>query len=252
MSCELTNGAIFLHIPKTGGSWVLTILEEMGLVRRQVGRSPHTAYEHAVLFPGEKRRWKEWRRAENWRPANITHSGRYMKLPYTFCFVRHPVKWYESWWRYLKGMGEITWKVEAINEERRLKRWNTITVPTRAFCPDFNEFVRNMHSQFPGYVTWMYGMYAVPEVNFVGKQEQLADGLIKVFNDLKIPFDESRVRERPHVNKAKLSEETIQWDEGLLREIQAAEQTIMVRYGYPVFSASDRNKRGKAAAVGAA
>ena len=97
-------------------------------------------------------------------------------MPYTFCFVRHPVRWYESWWRYLRGKNGIPgWKPPST--EIVFKRWSPLSVPSQAFCSDFNQFVGRMHAHFPGYVTWLYGMYAVPEVNFVGRQERLAEGL---------------------------------------------------------------------------
>lgn len=232
MTCELIGGAVFLHIPKTGGSWVYQTLRELGLVRRTMRRYPHLGFERALVFPNGVRRWKEWGRAENWLPGNWLRPGRRMKIPYTFCFVRHPVRWYESWWRYMRGKEEIPWIEDAINRERWLKRWGQLCLPCEMFDPDFNVFMRKLHERFPGYVTWLYGNYAVPEVDFVGRQERLMEDLPCVLRILGLGFDEARMRARPVLNDSKFEGPPIQWDEGLLREVQAAEQTAMIRYGY--------------------
>jgi hypothetical protein len=253
VTCEILGGAIFLHVPKTGGMWVYDTLQELGFVRGPVGRHPHTAFERAVLFPNEKRRWKEWSRAENWRPENWLRPGRYMKLPFTFCFVRHPIRWYESWWRYLLGKRETLWWMEnAINSERYLKRWGYFSVPAAAFCDDFNRFVRNVHTRFPGYVTWMYGQYTMPEVNFIGKQERLTEDLIAVLKQLNLSFDEERVRSHKRINESKLEKAAIHWDPGLLREVQAAEQSGLIRYGYEPVETAGRDESAQAGSAPAA
>ena len=39
-----------------------------------------------------------------------------------------------------------------------------------------------------------------------------------------------------HVNEAGIQDDIIRWDKGLLHEVQAAEATIMARYGYPTLT----------------
>jgi len=241
MTSELVDGSIFLHVPKTGGMWVSQVLSEMGLIKQRIGRHPHTAFERACIFPNGKRRWKELGRAENWKPSNLLRPGVDMKIPFTFCFVRHPVRWYESWWRYLKGKQSIPWLETAINKEQRLKRWDPFSVPAAAFCSDFNEFVSRMLKAFPGYVTWMYGHYAVPESGFVGKQENLRNDLMRALTMRGLAFDVEHLMKQPFINEAGHKKESIQWDEGLLRDVQDAERSTMIRYNYAVL-ASDEMK----------
>ena len=38
MAVMLKCGAIFLHIPKTGGSWVTDVLADQGLIKKQIGQ----------------------------------------------------------------------------------------------------------------------------------------------------------------------------------------------------------------------
>jgi hypothetical protein len=239
MTSELLDGSIFLHIPKTGGSWVSKVLADLGLLRHPIGRNPHTAYERAVMFPNRKPRWKEWTRSQNWCLENVTHPGRSMPIPFTFCFVRHPVRWYESWWRYLKGKTNIPWLEDAINQSRLLKCWSLSSVPSAAFCDDFNEFVRRIHKRFPGYVTWLYGQYAVPETNFVGRQESLRTDLLRVLKLRRLPFNETGVLQAPAANEALYSADTLLWEPELLRDVQAAEMPTLVRFHYPLLTPAD-------------
>ena len=67
MTCKLNGGGAFLHVPKTGGTWVQTVLRKNKLAGMQLGQ------EHS------------W--------------GRFME-PWAFCVFRNPVHWWLSLWRY--------------------------------------------------------------------------------------------------------------------------------------------------------
>jgi len=233
MTSELIDGSIFLHIPKTGGTWVCRVLQEMALIRREVGKHAHAGFVQATMYPQGKKRWKEWGRLENWKPENWLRPGVRMKMPRTFCFVRHPVAWYESWWRYLRGKnGDIPWLVNGANVDRYVKRWNPLSAACETYCEDFHTYMARLHGKFPGYVTWLYGQYATPEVDFVGKQENLREDLREVLALFGLAFDEGMLMGKRRINEAEFNEEPVVWDPGLLREVQAAEGTAMQRYGY--------------------
>ena len=50
MALLLKKGECFLHIPKTGGSWVSVILKEQGLVHKEIGYHKHIDWTR-VAFP---------------------------------------------------------------------------------------------------------------------------------------------------------------------------------------------------------
>jgi hypothetical protein len=96
--------------------------------------------------------------------------------------------------------------------------------------PDFNEFVRNVARHRPGFVAELYGWYATPEIDFVGRQENLAADLVLALRRMGLDLDEERVRSRPAENASRC--DPLQWDPGLREEIERLEYAALVRYGY--------------------
>ena len=102
---------------------------------------------------------------------------------------------------------------------------------------------RGCTGSFLGYVTWLYGQYATPEVDFVGKQESLREDLREVLTLFGLAFDEEKLAGKRRINEAEFNEEPVVWDPGLLREVQAAEGTAMRRYGYSEIGVKEIWKR---------
>lgn len=73
-SVRLNGGGAFLHVPKTGGSWVTEVLRASGIC------GPALGHEHG------------WEHDEPW----------------AFCVLRHPVDWYRSHWAYQR---QKKWKM---------------------------------------------------------------------------------------------------------------------------------------------
>ena len=82
----------FLHLPKTGGSWVVKCLEDSGI----------DFYE---INPEHK--------------CKGGHTGYYYKWQngFSFSFIRNPFDWYKSLFKFNKGANEIPyWEKEDINK----------------------------------------------------------------------------------------------------------------------------------------
>ena len=246
MTCELVDGSIFLHVPKTGGTWTYHILSQLKLIRRPAGRNVggHSDYTRAVFFPKNKPRWRDWSDPRNLTFKNVMESGRHAALPFTFCFVRHPVSWYESSWRFFPTVPEAK-RAMWVNVEGYIKRWHPFRVGCLCLHADFNEYVRNLLKMFPGYVTWIYSQFAAPEINFVGKQEHLRDDLLTVLRQRKFNIDKELLDRAPNVNASK-TELPIRWDPGLLREVQSVERASLLRFGYSHYEEPCSALRGQA------
>lgn len=72
MHLVLAN-SLFVHIPKTGGTWVRKALEAAGVPWKRTGSDAHVPF-HVIESAVEGR--------------------------FTFAFVRHPVSWYQSYWAF--------------------------------------------------------------------------------------------------------------------------------------------------------
>ena len=129
MTVILPN-SVFIHIPKTGGMWVRSALEQSDLVTESYG------FRHTVPLLYEK----------------------YMERTFRFCFVRHPLTWYKSYWAM----------------RSRDNSWD-MRVPLDMKCHDgvFNVFIDKLLYHFSGgYLDQLYWQFTEHCI-YVGKMEHL-------------------------------------------------------------------------------
>jgi hypothetical protein len=160
------------------------------------------------------------------------------RAAYKFCFVRHPLAWYESYWLFMRGRGWNAWGVTPSGR----RRWHPNAALDGLGDADFNRFARNVLRRRPGYVSEMYSWYATPEIDFVGVQERLAGDLAAVLRHLGVEFDSERLTARDRVNVSTRHEGEPAWDEGLRAEMEAAEHAAIARFGYN-HGADDASRR---------
>jgi len=208
MAILLKCSAIFLHIPKTGGNWVAEVLDDNDLVFAHFGEK-HSSMEQILEF-------------EKWFRVPYKYS-KPNKPFFKFCFIRHPLKWYESWFNMQGALGWPNWGGNP-------DVWHPNAMLDGLGDPDFNKFVAKVLKRRPGYVSELYGWYTIPGIDFVGKQENLVDDLLTVLNMLNVKVDEYRIRNFKHIN---VSEKTdFQWDPDLKKEMERVEVAAFKRFGY--------------------
>src|ERR1700722_13221515 len=205
MALLLKNGAVFLHIPKTGGSWVRRVIIEMGLLKTQVSHG-HSDFErsfwHDKLHHDLKVVRQILRRAVRSSRAPVISPD-----CFKFCFVREPLTWYESRWRFMQG---LNWP--AAGNEKDPYKWDPTAMLNGLGSPDFNTFVYNVNKKRPGFVTEMYGWYVRPGIGFVGKMESIRQDLTKAFSLMKIEVDASRILSMPVQNESPSHVPKPEWD----------------------------------------
>lgn len=232
MAIVLKGGAIFLHIPKTGGSWVTRILQEMDLIEGRIGHMHADADRimNDYRFAGVKAHAGYLiKRKIRKKIRRFTHASQLPAKPFMFCFVRHPLSWYESWFKYQS----IKWNWRTWGTELNPDDWHPLSMLNGLGDPDFNQFVRNVLNKRPGFVTELFGNYTKPNlVDFVGQQENLAEGLIQVLTRLGLPHDQDLIRKQPPVNVSAGEPVQIQWDPELRSEVERLEYAGLVRHGY--------------------
>jgi hypothetical protein len=196
----VSANALFLHIPKTGGSWVEAALKRCGIETAYAPAAPGVTWRHHLM-------------------SDMTRS--YAR---TFAFVRHPISWYESWWKF-----------QAKHWHRFEEGvWHPQRVLEACADDDFNGFIRRCLEREPGYVSRMYEWYLGPPgrsfVEMIGRYERLADDLVAVLRSLGYVFSETTLREQPPENVSpKECGEPI-WDEGLRRRILESEAPALRRF----------------------
>jgi len=192
--------AVFYHIPKTGGTFVSGILTHYmdgkihkPLINNEFGfRLEHAAFRD-----------------------NPTDKP-------TFCFLRHPLSWYQSYWRYktrgFEHIGEQDWDEKKIDIDS---------------CADFdfNKFVMNVLEKYPdGYVGNMYKHY-LEGMDYVGRQESLRGDFIRILNFIGIepPVFPIITRQGNNVSqgaKAYYNESTLN------KILKVEEEAIEIYYSY--------------------
>lgn len=197
------NKALFLHIPKTGGTWITNILDRCKL--------------RGELLKGH-------------RHSDFYRTFKQHNLPkdiFTFCFVRHPIEWYKSWFRYMSQFDD---NYTFGDENDIIKKWHPNSMLNGLDRSTFESFIIGILKKRPGYVTEFFSWYTPLQINFIGKQENLREGLIKVLKILKYDFDEEFIRNRSKINTS--PEMELQLDNKIYNLLYKSEHAGLMRYGY--------------------
>jgi hypothetical protein len=162
-----TPRLLFLHVPKTGGTWFTRAAQDAGvaIARPQATPgAPAASRDHADLTQ-----------------MSVEAEGRLICV-----FVRHPLDWWRSYWGYRMRDG-----------------WTDDAIDSATASDDFDEFVRAVVARFPGYASATFGHYlAAPrrKADFVGRFENLVDDACAMLRIAGEPFDEARLRAHPPEN----------------------------------------------------
>jgi hypothetical protein len=215
MTTQLQDGSLFFHVPKTGSTWVEETLRELNLVKANVGRQ-HAAIANTFAPESVKAReiakfYGRWLIGRRPDPRG-----------FLFCFVRHPLRWYESYFKHMTS-DRRRWSVPGVDETLLIRQWKS---------DDFDQFIRNVIATRPGYLTQMYSRFTDHETMFVGKQENLRTDLVTALRHTTLEFDEDYILERGRANVSQAPRSDVMWDEGLKQEILRLEYAAIVRYGY--------------------
>jgi hypothetical protein len=214
MAILLKNGAVFLHAPKCGGNWVTNALGKIGCAEKPIYHK-HAGWERVAMNDPTP-----------WRKAKCRALAK--PLPddtFYFTFVRHPLSWLESFWRYVGDM-----RVSGFGDFGKVAQWHPNATLNGLWTPDFNKWVARVETLRPGYATELLYSFAHPRVNFVGKQENLVEDTIEVLKRMNMKFDESAVRLHQAVGTSKTPKP--KWDRRVKAMAERYEQAGIKGLGY--------------------
>ena len=224
MALLLRNGAVFLHIPKTGGNWVRGVLEKLDLIEGEIGHK-HSDVDRVLFEPYFNTGWLVRLKQQYRKQCPIFDP------PFLFCFVRHPLSWYESWFKYM-SQPKRNWR----DWPRRKGPldWHPNAPINGTGDKGFNRFVQNVMEYFPGYVTQLYGWYTKRGVDFVGHQESLREDMVELLQRLDVEFDPNFVLGYRPVGVSPEPDNPVRWDSEVRTEAIRTEYAGILQYGYSV------------------
>jgi len=166
MPTFLTERMTFVHVPKTGGSWITQAVRAAGVplwAPDPSGDQSYSAHGHADLrdmAPGDR---------------------------LSVAFVRHPLDWWRSYWGHRMRAG-----------------WDPANaLDAVAASEDFNDFILNVIDHgagaFDQIVRRFVGLPS-PSVDFVGRFEHLVEDACEALRLAGEPFSASAIRDHPREN----------------------------------------------------
>jgi len=152
--------SVFIHVPKTGGTWVGHVLERMGLLHAM--SRPHMSIREIRSDPA----------LSSWHCLDA------------FAFIRHPVSWYQSYWGFKMTSGWLKHEAVPLDECR---------------SDDFNRFVRNCAERHPGHLSSFYREF-LKDVRYIGRHEIMRESFIVILDQLGEEFSRDTVYDAPAQN----------------------------------------------------
>ena len=186
--------SVFFHVPKCGGDFIRTVIKESGVPHHEVGR------KHSRL-------------------ADLPDAT-YVRMKFVFCFVRHPLEWYRSFWAH-----------------RQKKGWPADMPQDGCRSDNFNEFVERRCEHHPGFLGELYAAYTgwPIAVDFVGRHENLRNDLEKAVRLAHERIASQLVRSRPATNRAASLPgfaRRSRYSPSTRKLLLESEQVAISRYGY--------------------
>jgi Tfp pilus assembly protein PilF len=185
------SNALLLLVPKTGSTWIRQKVKELGLPVEEVGDPAMREHDFLTAFD---------------------------RSAYGFvgAFVRDPIDWYRSYWSYRMERG---WRPQ---------------YPLDRHCrnDDFESFVRCAVTTLPGALGNIYTSYVGEpgaDVDFVGRQERLAEDFMRFLRLAGEEFDESILLDERRVNATDVRPS---YTEELKELVTVSEWDTMERFGY--------------------
>jgi hypothetical protein len=194
MPTLLTPRMLFLHVPKTGGTWVAAALQAGGVeYERLWTRLGPGSRGHATL---------EQARA---------HADRF-----TFAFVRHPLDILRSRWA---GSMRDGWPESRLLHDAR--------------SDDFATFVDRVVELHPGFVGARFEEFTGPPeapISFVGRYESLVDDLVRALDLAGEDYDLAALRGQPPANDSDYAADAALYDLPLASRVVEAEHAAIRRW----------------------
>ncbi len=194
----VTAKAVFLHTPKTGGTWIRTAIKECGIDHYEIGDT-HSHFPELLQYK----------------------SLEFFKKRKIFTFIRHPLTWYQSRWAFRIKTG---WQLQH-------------PLDYSCASNDFRQFVRNALKFRPtGWVVSEFERYLnADQLKIeVGRIEELVPDFISIMKMSGYKVPKSVLSKIPIINDGGLdgrpSGYWARYTPELASEVNMVESKIITQY----------------------
>ncbi len=197
MSALVMRQALFLHTPKTGGTFVRRAIAEFGIDAHRPRLVPRQHRDHPRL-------------------ADVRLYKGLLRRRFTFAFVRYPPDWWRSYWAYRMRTGWVP------HLDRQVQ------------ASDFPTFVEKVLEHAPGGASRLFQAYVGPPgaIDFVGRFEHLVEDLSIALCSAGYELDASRLQRVRPENVSDYRGHPAEYPPDLLRAMLAVERYGVDRW-YP-------------------
>ena len=197
MSATLLSKSVFIHVPKTGGTWTCNVLKTMGLIEKKIRFHPH--------LDQIKEQW-----------------GNDL---FFFAFVRHPLTWWQSLWSHRV---RANWSRSDIKATKDLEEW--LAPINELKDSDFNVFMRKVLQKHPGHYSNYFEQFTGVdnEVDYIGRFESLREDLVSALVSANESFSKSTIMSYEPIRQANKSHP--KYDLELMKDVELAESKIIKRF----------------------
>lgn len=222
MTIRLTNtNTAFYEIPKTGSTFIREALTRVNISYELM--SPYSYFQSdppPIYEIGSK---------------DYTNVGYYRHSPWwaypyikdKYCIVRHPISWYESFWKFFMSL-----KPEA----RFMGFFSDFLLPDNEIENSFSDFINRIINHHPSMYTRMIESFIGPNqyniMTEILKTENLNNDLIQVLKNL--GYDKNYNLNLIHdIDKQNVSDDyDLIWGNGQKKQILYLEQEVLRRFNY--------------------
>lgn len=192
---EETN-TVFFHFPKTGGTFF----------REVVGGITKTTPIKTKGF-------------RNHVPMSAVDMTKYYD---SIVFVRHPIAWYESTWKFLKDLnaaGEVSFNPRAYNSIKHLNKFYDDT-----FFVYMEGIIRNCPNH---YQTEFFQFVDVDKVTHIGRTEHMKHYLHEILDKIGIDHERNMIFDAPRYGHRKMD---CQWFPGQKEAIMEENSLLISKF----------------------
>ena len=205
-------GGLFQHIPRTGGTFIYEALTALNIPATYwTKQKPGMPKKHALL--------------NHYRPAYMP------QVKFVFAFVRHPVDYYSSVWRYLHDARQCSRR--RLNLLISKHQWHPFRQAALLYKPDFCEWAEVVLESEPAWATRVMSWYVGPEdgefCQFIGRTETIRSDLANLLIHFNYRIDPADLIKVPKANKSSTPPPAIP-DE--LRNRICREERVLIRRFY--------------------